>query len=157
MARVLTSRLLSEQIHDLSAWGGFLDLVDDETISMDEAVSYMAQFFKGGFLPQVQEAKDEVRSLTAALPRLERICQAGAAAKTEAQMQVQIDAFYKELRAFDRIVVEFYETHLTMYGWIDPDQAKIKPREMANAMDAMRKRRLTEGLNLKDPKMFERA
>jgi len=157
MARVLTSRLLTEQIHNYSAWGGFLDLVDDDTITMAAAVSYMATFFKDGFLEHTLEAKGEVRSLTAALPKLELICKSGAAAKTEAQMQLQIDAFYNELRAIDRIVVELYETHLTMYGWIDPNQAKIKPVEMAKAMDAIRKRRLTEGLNLKDPKMFNHA
>jgi hypothetical protein len=157
MARPLTEQLIREQIHKYSAWGGFLDLVKDGSMPMSEAIRMMGLMFKGGFLPHTLEAKGEVQSLSKSLTKLEGICRLGAAAKTEAQMRMQIDVLYNELYEIDRIVVELYETHLTMYGWIDPVQAKNKPLEMAKAMDALNKRRLTEGLILKDPSTLERV
>jgi hypothetical protein len=71
-------------------------------------------------------------------------------------MKMQIDALYNYYKEINGGVVELYETHLTMYGWIDPHMAYKQPAEIGKVMDSLRKRRETEKLNLKDPSKFER-
>ncbi len=155
MARNLTPKMINEEIQNHSAWGAFLRFVEEGSIMMDRAIRWMAEMFRGGFLAQVGEAKAEVQQLSATLSKLELICRAGTQARNELQMRAQVNALYRELQTFDRGITDLYETHLTMYGWIDPAQAQLRPTQMARAMETLRQRRLEKGLDFKDPSLFD--
>ncbi|MEP7212778.1 MAG: hypothetical protein ABI791_06870 [Acidobacteriota bacterium] len=137
------STLNTEQISVLMSEGtfhGLSMLMGQNKITAGEASGVMSRVYNS-LLEEIQEAKRELKHISAVLDRLEHTCHNGKHSAHGTVTDGNHVHLNQNMLAFDGWVISLMETDLTMTGLLNPKFTRKKIADFGNAMNALMDKR----------------